>query len=777
LNRAVTRLRTLFWHRGRLVAGFAVLAPLLVAAGYVALVPPHDPAAYLEEPGTVILDARGNVIERDVARGMRIPVMLNQVAPAVIEATVAAEDQRFWSHRGADPLAMARAAWRMRSERSGASTITQQAVRGTYLAGTEAPLPLRKAREIWLALRLEAHTSKNEVLELYLNHVYYGRGAYGIEAAAQAYFGTSAARLDLAQASFLAGLPQSPSHFDAPEGAEAARARQAYVLERMEATGAIDSEAARAALATTLHVIPPDPPIARHLSAMVQDELATVLPAHARGDGLVIETTIDRALQREAERSVTQRLAALIEHRAGSAAVVVIDPRDGRLLALVGSADYDAPAGQINMALAPRQPGSALKPFLYAAAMERGWTAASMLLDVPSTYSTPSGPYAPVNYDLRFRGPVPLRVALASSLNVPAVRTLDAIGVDALLEMAHRAGMTSLTAAEVYGLALTLGGGEVRPLDLTAAYGGLANGGVQHRPWVIERVRDHTGQILYERRPTAGAPVLSPEIAFLLADILSDRDARIAGFGARSVLDTPFNAAVKTGTSSGFSDNWTVGFTPSRVVGVWVGNPDHAPMVNMSGVAGAAPIWRDVMVAAMERQPRAPFTPPASMVTATVCAPTGLLPGDDCPSPVREWFIAGTEPATTEDYYRRDPSGELRINPPPEARAWAVSAGWPLAAPGGGSAEAVGIVSPRPGSVIYRAGELVRQEVLLHASVPPDTERVDFYVNERLIGSTPGEAPRLAWPIAEGRWELRVAAHLMDGSVVQSSAQYEVRER
>ena len=756
----------------------AIAGILLAVPAFAVLAPLPDLDAQLAAPGTVILDASGGVIERDVAEGVRIPVTLDRVAPAVLDATVAAEDQRFWHHPGVDPLAIGRAALHVRSDPSGASTLTQQLARRAYLADDGLPLLVRKAREAVIAVALEARTSKEEVLEAYLNEVYYGRGAYGIEAAAQVYFGTSAGHLDLAQASFLAGLPRSPQEYDTSE--DAAHERQRYVLYRMVATGAIDDARAEAALATPLAVIPPDPPLARHVSSTVYAELQAVLPDHASDPGLVIETSIDPALQREAERSVRTRLARLEDHRAGSAAVVALDPRDGRVLALVGSADYDAPTGQIDMALEPRQPGSALKPLLYAAAIERGYTPASMLLDVPSVFETDAGPYRPANYDLRFRGPVTMRVALASSLNVPAVRTLDAIGVDALIEMAHRAGLDSLDAAEAYGLSLTLGGGGVRLIDVTAAYGAFAQGGARYEPWLIARVLDQAGNVLYERPAPEPIQVLDAATAFLVTDMLSDPLARVPSFGANSVLDTPFDAAVKTGTSSEFRDNWTVGFTPERVIGVWVGNPDQRPMVNISGVDGAAPIWRDVMTAALEGG-RSPWTVPDGVVRVTVCAPTGLLPGPDCPGAAPEWFLAGTEPTTTEPYYQRTP-GALAINPPAEARAWATAAGWSLWSNTDrnvtdGDASAIAIVSPAPGSVLYPAPEVADDPLVLRASVPAGTESVEFYVNGMRAGTGTGAAPFTEWIMAPGRYELRVVAHLAGGVSTEASAEYEVRAR
>lgn len=752
----------------------ALVVGALLALPAFALVAPLPPLApYLAVPGDVVLALDGTVIERDVAEGTRIPVRLEEVAPAMVAATVAAEDQRFWKHPGVDPLAMARAASEVFTHPSGASTLTQQLVRGTYLAGHDLPLPLRKAREALYALALEARTPKEQVVEAYLNHVYYGRGAYGVEAAAQAYFGVRAAHLDTAQAAFLAGLPQSPAAYDAAEGDTAAIERQRYVLDRMAATGVLTEADAAAVADTPLRVVPAQPVYARHISALVYEELDRVLPSRP-SSGLVIETTLDPGLQHEAERSVRTRLARLQEHRAGSAAVVVLDPRDGRLLALVGSADFDAPTGQINMAVEPRQPGSALKPLLYALALERGYTPASMLLDVPTTFTTRDGPYRPANYDLRFHGPVTMRMALASSLNVPAVRTTEALGVDALLEMAHRAGLSSLSAAEAYGLALTLGGGGVRLVDLTAAYGAFATDGTRYEPWLVARVTDQAGRVLYERREAVPVRVASEQVSFLVADMLSDPDARRPGFGASSVLDTAYDAAVKTGTSSEFRDNWTLGFTPERVVGVWVGNPDQSPMVNISGVDGAAPIWRDVMNVAVRGLPTAGFHAPEGVVHASVCAPTGLLPGEACPAPMGEWFIAGTEPSEAETYYVRN-GGTLAIDPPAEARAWAQDAGWQIA--GDGRQQGVAVVQPAPGTVLFPAPELGSSALVLRASVPPGATSVEFYVDGEHAGTASAQMPAVSWTLDPGLHHLRVVAYLPDGERSEATSAYEVRAR
>lgn len=339
--------------------------------------------------------------------------------------------------------------------------------------------------------------------------------------------------------------------------------------------------------------------------------------------------------------------------------------------------------------------------------------------------------------------------------------------------MAHRAGLASLEAAEAYGLALTLGGGGVRLIDLTAAYGAFAQHGDRYEPWVVARVTDQTGRVLYQRATPRPLAVTSAEVAYLVADMLADPEARAAGFGSGSVLDTPVRAAVKTGTSSEFRDNWTLGFTPSRVVGVWVGNADQRPMVNVSGVTGAGPIWRDVMLAAAEGTPHRPFDRPAGLVRAEVCVPTGLQPGPDCPSVVSEWFIAGTQPATAEHYYHRTTDGTLAIAPPSEARAWAVDAGWRLWDGGTSADNMVRVVQPAAGAVLHYAGEL-RGDVLLRASAPATTESVDFYVNGEHAGSASGPAPSVVWRLESGEHQVLIVAHMSDGREVRATASYRV---
>lgn len=761
-------------RRHRVLARAAAALAATVAATwlYACHAPFDSPESKMTVPGTVVLDANSVILQRDGADGFRIPVSLDRVAPIAREATIAAEDQRFATHIGVDPIAMALAVLGFRDHRSGASTISQQLARRLYLDGGSGLLPVRKSRESLIALQLEAHRSKDEILELYLNEVYYGRGAYGIEAAARVYFGVSAANLDLARAAYLAGLPQLPSVFQAGEDGPA-RERQAYVLSRLVDDGRVPRAAAEAAKHEPLALLPSlEPAIASQFVAYALDELAELRPDLAGRKGLVIETSLDAGLQVEAERLARLQIAKLRERNVTNAAVVVLDPATGGILAMVGSID-----GDINLVVSPRQPGSALKPFLYGSAFELGYTPATPLLDVPTTFVDGAEQYSPQNYDRTFRGVVPLRTALGSSLNVPAVQTLESVGIDRFLETAHRFGLTTLTDAERYGLSLTLGGGEVRLLDLTGAYAALAAGGELARPYAVARVRDATGAVLYQRPASAPLRVLSPENAFLLSDILADADARIPGFGEVTPFDLPFAAAAKTGTTTGFRDNWTLGYTGSFAVGVWVGNADASPMRDVSGIDGAGPIWRDVMLAAaMTREPTWPVRPPG-IVEASVCSPTGLLPGPACPYTVRELFTAGAVPTATETYYVRQATGEVAIDPPLRARAWALDAGLLLANAPSGAAADVRIVSPGDGSTLYLAPELASQEVVLHASAGPGAREVTFSVDGVVAGTVSAGDARLVHPLGAGRHQVQATATYSNGTTVTATSVFEVKPK
>jgi membrane carboxypeptidase/penicillin-binding protein len=461
-----------------------------------------------------------------------------------------------------------------------------------------------------------------------------------VEAAAQAYFGKSAAELDLAECTLLAGLPQSPALYNPLADPEAAKERQAVVLDLMVKHGYIDEAQARLAKEEQLHFASVPFPIraphfVMHVRRLLEDELG--LATLERG-GLQVYTTLDLDMQDTARWIVRRRLAQLSEHRGGlpdrnvrNAALVALDPWTGEILAMLGSPDYFNPRidGAVNVTLATRQPGSSIKPITYAAAFDPRradpYTPATMVSDVRTSFVTKENdPYVPVNYDHLYRGPVLLRQALASSFNLVAVKVLDHVGLEDMTALARRLGITTLDDSERFGLALTLGGGEVRLLELTAAYAAFANGGHRVESVAILRVEDSQGNVLgarsetfAQRGPEAGERVLDERVAYLVTDILSDDTARLSGFGEGSVLKLSRPAAAKTGTTTDWRDNWTIGYTPELVVGVWAGNADNELMRHVSGVTGAAPIWHDFMEEVLKGQPVQEFAEPEGLVSPT----------------------------------------------------------------------------------------------------------------------------------------------------------------
>ncbi len=655
-RRVRTRLRR--WLRRILIS----LAALLLAgiAGIIALFLiyplPANLNAYVPAPSTRIYDRQGRLLYEVVGPGgKRATVPLSTIPLALRDATIAAEDSSFYHNPGIDPVAIVRSLFldaRLGSPAYGGSTITQQLVRTILLSPaerTQRSLP-RKLHEASLALQLTLRDSKDQVLALYLNNVYYGNLAYGVEAASEGYFDRPVASLDLAQCALLAGIPQGPSLFNPLINPDQARGRRHEVLQLMLDHGYITAVQEKQADAEALDLAAPGSNIqAPHFVFYVMDQLEQQYgEAAVEQGGLQVTTTLDLNLQQEAESAVRFHVAQLSkDHLVHDGALVSMDPNTGQILAMVGSVNYSDQAidGAVNVAVAGRQPGSAIKPFTYAAAFSGNYTPATVVDDVATSFPTKEGiPFVPQNYDLQFHGPVTLRTALANSYNIPAVKVLAHVGIPAMLNMAHAAGITTMNDARRYGLALTLGGGEVRLLDLTDAYGTFPTGGVHHDPVSILRVVAGSGKVLQEWQPSPGSRAMSPQVAYLLTSILSDNTARMPEFGADSplLLDRP--AAAKTGTTSDFHDNWTVGYTPYLVTGVWVGNADNTAMRNVSGIAGAAPIWHDFMEAALQGDPLHDFTQPPGLVHETICPLTGLSPTAACPQRFNEVFIAGAQP-------------------------------------------------------------------------------------------------------------------------------------
>ncbi|HQE93355.1 MAG TPA: PBP1A family penicillin-binding protein [Anaerolineae bacterium] len=677
------------------ICGLTLLGSGILTRWLLADLPePDDLRAYTTAPSSKIYDRHGQLLFEmpPPYTGSHTPVTLADIPPSLIWATIATEDATFYDNPGMDAKGILRSVWinvRGGEVVAGGSTITQQVVRTVMFSADErAERTLRrKLRELLLAIRLTRRYTKDEILNLYLNETYYGNMAYGVEAAAQAYFGKHARDLDLAESALLAGLPQAPALYNPLENLEAAQERQTVVLNLMVKHGYIDADTAQLAKKEQLDFAAASFPIrAPHFVMLVRHQLERELGlARLEAGGLNVYTTLDVALTDTARDVIRHHLAllAVCQYEAGcppggrnvrNAALVALDPWTGEVVALVGSPDYFSVRidGAVNGATALRQPGSSIKPLAYAAAFERGdITPATMMLDVRTAFVTREGePYIPLNYDLTFRGPVRLREALASSYNLIAVEVLDTIGVETFTAMARRLGITTFDDPDKFGLALALGGGEVRLLELTAAYAVFANGGYAVQPVVIQRVEEASGTVLWETTSGRGERVLDARVAYLITDILSDDQARIPTFGEGSVLNLTRPAAVKTGTTTQFRDNWTVGYTPDLVVGVWVGNADNETMKDVNGITGAAPIWHDVMEAALKGRPIQDFSRPEGLVDVEICALSGQLPGADCPHRVTETFIAGTEPTTTCTMHRRI-DGTVYTVLPPEAQGWA----------------------------------------------------------------------------------------------------------
>jgi penicillin-binding protein 1C len=633
------------FYPGSIVASLGLL--LIGAHFALNLVP--VPSALLRPPvqSIALLDRHAIPLrETRVAERFSHELTLDEVPRHVIDAVLAAEDKRFYSHHGIDWLATGRAALAGLIHGrivSGASTITQQLVK----ISERRPRTLTaKLIESLKALRLEQAWPKDRILAAYLNRLDFGNLNIGLAAAADYYFGKPVSDLSDAEAAFLAGLPKNPRKLNPHISPEAARRRQAIVLQRMRANYQLDPARFDHAVAEPLALRPPQRRFrAPHFVEMVLRQLPEMPPAE-------LHTTLDVRLNEQVETIVRDRLAQLREQNVRNAAAVVIDNATGDVIALVGSENYFAPGtGQVNGAWAQRSAGSALKPFTYLLALERGATPATMVADVRTSFPSADGFYRPENYNRRCYGPVRYRTALGSSLNIPAVKVLLAAGgPTALHERLRECGLTTLNRpAEVYGLGLTLGNCEARFLERTNAYASLARLG-EFRPW---RVLDTT--------PTSARRYSRPELAWQIADILSDNAARTLAFGMNSALRFDYPVACKTGTSTDFRDNWTIGFTPEFSVGVWAGNFDGAPMREVSGVTGAGPILHAIFDYLHTNYGTSWYRTPANIVERTIHPLTGKLLADGDARGVREKFVADRLPDSESpaDY---DLAGNVRLS-------------------------------------------------------------------------------------------------------------------
>jgi penicillin-binding protein 1C len=735
------------------------------------------------EQSVRVLDRRGRLI-REVRRSdgsFAQPVRLDELSPYVVPALLAAEDARFYQHFGVDPWAMGRAAvqavWQRRIV-SGASTLTQQLARTVQPRSRD----LRgKWSEILSALAIERALPKERILSEYLNRVEFGPNVRGIEAASRRYFDKSARQLSLAEAAALVSIPRGPTLYDPERGLERVRRRRDRVLGRMHDHDLAEAAAIRRALAEPIRLqVRASENTAWHFTRAVTTRL---LPRSLeRGQVSELRTTLDASLQREVETLVRDTVGRLRSYDASAAAVLVVDNANGDVLAYVGAPDFFSAAalGQNDGVLALRQPGSALKPFVYALALERGMTPASLLPDIELHFPSGEGDYSPRNYDGRFHGPVRMREALASSLNVPAVYLADRLGVPAVLELLRAVGFDSLSRdAHHYGAALALGDGEVRLDELASAYATLANGGTRTPLRFVLGARDAKGTrsaFPEVRGPRVIQRIAAEQITHVLADDL----ARAASFGRDSALAFSFPVAAKTGTSKGFRDNWAVGYTRARTVAVWVGNFDGRPMRGSSGITGAGPLFHAAMQAAMCGLVPEPLFAADAYAAREICPLSGLLAAADCPHRALEHFApssAPTAPCTMHVRIAVDPDNGLRAGPacagavspvfesyPQQFISWATSAGRPVApaewsprcrsVPFGESELAPGVAYPADGSKFFIDPSLSPEQQQIVFVGRAASGGLRFVLNGRVV---PGAAARrVAWPLTRGRHVLHV---------------------
>lgn len=606
----------------------------------------------------------------------RTYVDLKDIPKTLQQATIAIEDKDFYKNEGfsvtgflrgiiLDPI--------LRQRVTGGSTITQQLVKNALLT-SERTIP-RKIKEIILAVQVDRKYTKDQILELYLNVAPYGGTNVGVETASEQYFGKKAKDLNLLESAILAGLPQSPSYYSPyGENPKAFIGRAKSVLRRMREDGYITKPQEQKALSQlpVVKFLEKTQSIkAAHFSFYVRKLLIDKFGENlVEQGGLTINTTMDYKLQQTAEKIVREEVQNSRNLKVGNGAAVVLDPNNGEILAMVGSKDFFATEsattrnsvpfeGQFNVITqGHRQPGSSIKPVMYAAALEKGYTASSLIMDTKTVFPDQGGKdYAPVNYDGKYHGPVQLRFALGSSLNLPAVKMQALVGIKSTLETAFRMGVSTFSPSDEnikkFGLSITLGGGEVIPLELATAYSAFANGGYKVPETSILKVTDRSGKTLFKKENVSKNRVISQEVAFIISHILTDNNSRLITFGVNSYLNTGRTIAVKTGTTDDKRDNWAIGWTPNILVAAWVGNNDNSPMGEIaSGVTGATPIWRRVILEAVKNSSNEEFTKPDNVIALNIDSYAGGLPVEG-KSTRSEYFIKGTEPQGSSPIYQK----------------------------------------------------------------------------------------------------------------------------
>ncbi|EKE05721.1 MAG: penicillin-binding protein, 1A family [uncultured bacterium] len=623
---------------------------------------------------TKLLDRNGKLLYEIYAGTRRSPVKIEDLPDYVKNATIAIEDKDFYKHSGFSFTGITRSVWKIvtRGKVEGGSTLTQQLVKNALL--TPERTIRRKVREFFLTIIVEGIYSKDKILSMYLNQIPYGSTAYGIESASELYFDKPAKDLSLAEASLIAGLPQSPTRYS-PFGAhpELAKERQKEVLVQMVKNGYINQEEADKASSDPLKYAEIKAPVAPHFALWVKDQLVEKYGEKmVEQGGLRVTTTLDLDLQEYTQEQVATEVAKLKKQKVGNGAALVTHPSTGEILAMVGSKDYFAKDedGKVNVTLAKRQPGSSIKPINYALALkDKKITLATTFSDTPTCFVVAGQSlYCPKNYDGGYHGLVQTRFALGNSYNIPAVKILALNGVEGFLEFAQRLGLTTLLDPDKYGLSLTLGGGEVRPYDMAEAFGVFANDGIREPLIAITKIEDWKGKVLEEvkiaDKKMSGEKVLDVGTTFLISHVLHDNNARSQAFGTSSFLNVKGHpeASVKTGTTNDRKDNWTIGYTKQIVVVVWVGNNNNTSMSGaVSGVSGASPIWNKVIKFALDKSEKGEYDKdddghswplqPEEVIGASICADTGDAISSDpanpgCPTRF-EYFLAGTVPTTS----------------------------------------------------------------------------------------------------------------------------------
>jgi 1A family penicillin-binding protein len=632
--------------------------------------------AVLDDPSSLgfksaqIFDRKGQLLWEinDPSGGKRTVVHLQDISPYMTSAMLAAEDIHFYDHPGFDPLATLRSAWIDLSGQgtTGASTITQQLVRNAVLDPAEARQATvkRKLREIVLAYQVDSRYSKDQILEMYLNRVYFGNQSYGVEAAAQGYFGKSAHDLDLAESALIAGLVQSPSQYDptrrdvprTDDGIPVAtKDRQRYVLEQMAAHGMATEDQARAAYDEKLTIQSHQVDLkAPHWVMYVRSQLEQQLGDRTLYQaGLRVYTTLDLDYDQRMQQVLQANRDVIQQQGGNNAALIAVDPRTGEILAFQGSLDYNDASidGQVNVLTSERQPGSSIKPVIYAASFLKGWAPGTFIDDQPQCWEDqPGHQWCPSNFDNQFHGRMTARTALGNSINIPAVKALEFVSVPTAVDLATRMGITTWgpDSGKTLGLSLTLGGAEVRPMDMAQVYATFANDGRKVPLVAIRQVLDASGNVLVDYKEPQGEQVLDPRAAYMISNILSDPTAKLFTYGRNTPLvlkDRP--AASKTGTTDNYRDTWTDGYTPDLAIVVWVGNTDGHPMKQALSSMTAGKIWPEAMQASFETLglPPEDFPRPGGLVEQQVCGDTAMRPGE--PSCRNDLFVEGQAPQTT----------------------------------------------------------------------------------------------------------------------------------